>query len=137
MGLLAKKINPDQNYQPFQEKERAAKQTTMFFKNEIDKALTMLETTSNLVSITQVLMLILLYLILLALLALVYSVNPDLAAERRAVVTPVLRRLARPAMAVRRRLGGEGRERERERERVEQRGDRDGGDGAEAKQRRD
>lgn len=57
-----------------------------------------LRTTKNisiLLAAIQVLTVFLLFLILLALLLLIYSVNPDLEAERREIVTPALRWLAK------------------------------------------
>jgi len=60
----------------------------------VTRAAAVLETTKNislLLALIQVLTVLLLSLIFIALLALLVSVNPDLEAERRALVTPVLR----------------------------------------------
>jgi hypothetical protein len=56
-----------------------------------------LKTTKNiaiLLAVIQVLVAIVLILTLLAILALIYSVNPDLEAERQALVTPVMQWIA-------------------------------------------
>lgn len=59
----------------------------------------MAQTTNNtayLLAVTQILTVILLILILFVLLGLLISVNPDLAAERQTLVTPLVRRLLSP-----------------------------------------